>query len=337
MSNSYLDHDWIYNPDLKSQYLTSVADDARNIVRRIFIYSGLLESMYKKDLFEFNLKEVTEILKSLGASTFSSVQNSVYHIKKYIDWGIQYRSNNINPLDIVDSKWMQMFVDITKKLLFTRDEIYHGIIEGCVNQQDAVIFAGLFEGIKGKEMWELRNIKMSHVELELKSIRLFGADGSERVLENASDELLEILKRANTETHYYKKNGHVSPSARTSASVQLHENGHVIKPADMKKYEGTDPVSFHNINGRLTSIQKFFNIDNLTPTNVMRSGMLYMAKQIRDRDGHFSSREQIDEICKQYNVSIVDNHGYPMYNWAIYKHFINAEKIEELYGPAAGK
>ena len=287
--------------------------------------------MYKTDLYDFNIPQIEEVLASMNSSTLAGVTSIVSVIRSYMDWALKYRATNISPLDmIVSHDWLKKFVDTSRKLLLTKEEIYEEIIPGCVNKQDAVIFAALFEGIKGKEYWELRNLKLSDIDFDNNVLQLHGANAEKRMLDNVSTELLQLILGAVAEENYQARNGETSPNIRASKSKRLYDNGHIVKPVQ-RAHEGLFPVKMHVIHQRITTIQNFFEIRDLTPTNITRSGMLHMAKEIYKRDGHFSTRSQFDEICSRYNVPMIENNGYLQYNWWGLKEHINQEKIMELY------
>lgn len=331
MSNAYLNEIEIYNRKLKEEFISKYPEKTHNIYRRIFYYSATVEEMHDIDLYEFNLKQVGEILKSMNPSSLASVKSAVSIIKAYIDWAIHRRSNNINPLDVVDVEWEKQFVDRTKKLFFSKDEIDE-IISKCLNAQDSVIIALLFEGAGGKEVSELRNLKYSDVNFDEKSVTLTNENGEQRSI-SVSDQTLRLLKEAATQTDYYKKNGNIAPTSRnTNHTSELIETGYLIKPANTKNVH-VEQVNTHVIYGRLTTIsdEKLLNIPNFTVKNIQRSGMIYMAKLIFDRDGKFEDREQYFEICEKFGVNKIMNNGYEVYNWFSMKEFINKETIDQLY------
>ncbi|WP_064199063.1 site-specific integrase [Brevibacillus brevis] len=332
MSNAYLNETELYNKKLKEEFVSRYPESAHNVYRRIFYYSAAAERMYGIDLYEFNLNQISEVLFSINASSLASVKSAVSIVRAYIDWAIHRRSNNINPLDIIDGDWEKQFVDSTKKLFFSKNEIDE-IISKSKNAQDAVIIALLFEGAGGKEVSELRNLRPEDVDYEDKSITLTNENGEQRLIK-VEDQTLHLIKEAIRQGDYYKRNGHVSPNARnTKETSELIETGYVIKPAKTKVVH-VEQVNTHLIYARLSGIsdEDMLDIPNFTVKNIQRSGMVYMAKQILDRDGKFEDREQYFEICKKFGVNTIDNNGYETYNWFPIKQFVNIDMINQLYG-----
>lgn len=336
MSNAYLGEDIeLYNVKLKEEFMGKYPEHTHNFYRRIFYYSSPLEELYGTDLYEFNLKQIGEVLKSMNPSSLASVKSGVSIIKAYIDWAIHRRSNNLNPLDMVDVEWERQYVDTTKKLLFTKAEIDDVIIK-CKNAQDSVIIALLFEGAGGKEVSELRNLRFRDVNFEEKSITLTIENGEQRLIK-VEDQTLRLIKEAASQDEYFKRNGHISPNSRNVRETsKLIETGYLIKPAKTKVVH-VEQVNTHVIYGRLSTIsdEDMLNIPNFTVKNIQRSGMFWMAKQILERDGKFETKDQYFEICEKFGFNKIDNHGYETYKWFGMKNIINVETINQLFGESS--
>lgn len=332
MSNAFLDHD-MYNKDLKDKFLSRFSEKAQNTYKRIFFYSAPIEEMHRMDLYEFNLNQIGELLMSLNPSSIASVRNSVSVIKAYIDFAIIHRSNNLNPLDVIDvTEWGKQFVDNTKKMLYTKDEIDE-IVARLKNAQDAVIPVLLFEGAGGKEVSELRNLKPSDIDYENRTLKLIDDNNRERELV-VSEQCINLVREAERQTEYIKKNGDMPPTARTSGQSELIETGYVIKPTKTR-VKKLDQVNPHVIFGRLSTISEFFNLPKFTVKNIQRSGMIYMAKLILERDGHFGDNEQYVEICERFGINKVMVGGYEAYNFFGLRENINTDIINDLYGESS--
>jgi len=331
MTEGYLERDLIYNPDIKEQYFKRFPEGTHNFFKRIFSLSALVERGWGQDLFDFNLRQISGVLRSLNPLTFDSARSAQSIIHNYISSMIHHRSNRVNPLDFVDHRWADQFVDTRRKLLFSKSELYDQLIPLCVNKQDAVIIALPFEGIKGLQSSEIRNLKLTDVNFENKSILLTDDKGNRRSIENVTSNCLELIRNASNEDAYYMKNGNTAPTIRKKEAIALLETGFVIKPANTKN-TNFEQVAEHVLQQRLDTIQRSLQIQKLTLTNLYRSGMLYMAKEIYRRDGYLSKRSQYEEICEKFNVSKISNHGHIQYNWTRLKGVINIENIEKIYG-----
>lgn len=333
MSNITYDDMEMYNSELKKSFIERYSENTHNAYARIFYNSKYTEELYNLDLYEFNLEQISDVIRSLNPSSLASAKSIISIIRSYIDWAIAYRSNNINPLDTVDTIWAKQFLDENLKLFFSKDEIDE-IISKCVNAQDAVIISLLFEGAGGKRVSEIRNLTPHDVDTDNNVLTLTDDDKNKRKL-HVSQQCIDLVIEAIKQKDYYKQNGDISSNARnTKMTSDLLETGFVIKPAKTKnKY--LEQVNTHVVYGRLATISEKLGLENFTVNNIKRSGMIYMAKQILERDGYFDNKDQYFEICERYGVNKFDNHGYETYYWYGMKEYVNTELIEQLYGESS--
>lgn len=114
-----------------------------------------------------------------------------------------------------------------------------------------------------------------------------------------------------------------------SSSTNLIETGYVIRPAKTRNVH-MEQVSPHLIYGRLHALEEYFGLDNLRVKTIQRSGMIWMGKQLLERDGELG-KEQYHEICERFGVSKVMNGNKLEYMWWGLKDFINPDMIAALY------
>ncbi|GAA4706858.1 site-specific integrase [Brevibacillus fulvus] len=334
MSNLVFEDRSMYNRELKENFLRRYPEHTWNAYKRIFYYSEPLEQMYQTDLYEFHLDQIGEIIRTMEPSSLASVKAAVSVIKSYIDWAISYRTNNLNPLDVIHADWEKKFVDTSKKLYWSYEEIQE-ILDNCLNAQDAVIIALLFEGASGKEVSELRNLTYKDIDFATNTVRLVNEKAAERTI-TVSARCLQLLKEAWQQTEYLKRNGHLSANARNiKPTSDLLQTGYIIKPANTKNVHLAQ-VNAHVIYSRLSIISELFDLPHFTVKNIQRSGMIYWAKVLLERDGKLQ-RKQLHEICEKFDVSKIDNHGYIQYNTFGLKDYINLGMIHKLYGEGSSE
>ncbi|ATF13604.1 hypothetical protein A616_16945 [Brevibacillus brevis X23] len=323
--------DNIFNEQVKNRFMEEISDDSKGPYERIFIRSSLVEASLNRDMYDFNIKEIENVLFHLKPKTAAASKSNISIISSYIDWAIEegYRSNTINPMRYQFDNWAEKFLDDNIKLFYSKMEIDE-IINRCRNAQDAVIISLLFYGANGREVSELRNLRTSDVSLETSEVILTDdKDGQTRIIKVPS-ECIALIKQADMQTEYYKRNGHINPNSRNTKEVsQLIETGYVIKPAKTKTVH-IEQVNTHLIYARLSTISEMFVLENFTVKNIQRSGMLYHAKEILERDGKLE-KEQYLEVCEQFGVGKINNNGYEGYNWHPMKEYINIDMIKQIY------
>lgn len=320
----------MYNEDIKKQFLNRYeGENTRNAYARIFYHSYLIEKSYDKDLYDFNIEEINDLIHSLNPLTKASVRTSASMIRTYIDWAIARRQNNLNPLDLVDSQWYDSFLNDDDMPYFTKDQIYQ-ILNQCNNYQDAVIISLLFEGAGGKEVIELRNLKIGDVNQESNEVILYNEKKESRIIE-VSEHCMRLILGAYNQTEYYKIRGEVDSDNSRFGGSDLIETGYIIKPVKTRNTV-FDAVSAHLIYQRLIGLSKYFDVPNLSKVkSIQLSGMIWMAKKLFERDGELG-KEQYLEICKKFNYTAKRlESGEIEYVWTRLRDVVKKDLIEKVY------
>lgn len=314
--------DELYNGDIKKRFLNSLLETTVPSYRRAFLISKRTEERLGKDLYDFRLEDIEYVLYDASPSTFVSSHVLGRIITSYITWAIEegLRRNKINPLWGVGPEFFQRFVD--KKIeLYLSDEKLRQLENWCVNAQDAVILRLLFEGVRGREYSELRNIKKSDISIETNVLRLVNEGNKVREIE-LSDRAIKLLLKAAGENIYYKRNGEIVEDNRIRSYTDLVNNEYVLRSSLTRTFHLNEPIDAATINRRITSLRRIFDIPRLTPTNIAKSGMIKMAYDLVG-DGEITANAY-KEIAHRFNVN----------NWYSLKTYVTRENIEKLYGVA---
>lgn len=81
---------------------------------------------------------------------------------------------------------------------------------------------------------------------------------------------------------------------------------------------------------RLSVLSELYDMPYLRAKNITRSGMLWVAKQILDRDGILEKPQYI-EIVDKFNISFVTIGKTTMRSWVPLKQLINIENLNRIY------
>lgn len=330
--NQIYDNDGFYNEYQKNRYLNNLSDESKSYPTRIFYRSKNIEEQFGIDLYDFNLFQIEKLLYYLAPSTLGASRSNFYAVKNYIDWSIEedLRENNINPLNVFsESQYYKKFIDEARNPLYTKDEIER-MCNVCNNAQDEVVIRLIFEGVlgdSGKE--ELLNLQKKDVK-DNNYLEVRGKSGSRMI--RVSNECINSVKKALSETYYLKKNGYAKETLRSKIEVDLVKNNFVLKNvATRNKTDGrADPAL---VSRRVKAVQSYNNdwVKVLTPSIIRKSGMLYMASELYKKYGKLE-REQYDEISKQFGIKMVNNNGYMVYNYFRHKEeFLNIDTIKKYY------
>ena len=340
----------MFNQKHKEEFLNDILNTSANPERttntinayrsRVFnnVHVIRLEQQYNKDLYNFTEDELFLLLNKIRPLTVTASRTFGRIVTKYIDWANNkgYRTtDNNNPLR-VEQSYFNQFVPKNNRIYLHKDDIEAiTTTQATKNNQDAVLIQLLFEGVQGFEASEIINLKIDDVDFNNNTITVYNRKESENITIGkrtiqVSDTALMLIEDAWKEEIYIKKNGEVA-EAKNTGKIPLptsDETRYILKTGKVgrwKEYKEEEKLKKYTIYNRLKMFQSLSAImevsNNLTTKNIVRSGMIYHAKLILEEEGKLE-REQIEKICKQFNVK---------YQWSM-KDYLNREVIEEIYG-----
>ncbi|GED68516.1 hypothetical protein BRE01_22180 [Brevibacillus reuszeri] len=317
----------MFNPETKTAFLQGYKENTQKAYSRVFNLTMKFEVEKDKDLLHFTLDEIETALYSFHASTGDSLNTAGRTISAYLNWArAEGLREDTNPLESVSKEWFKNMVGNTHQQFITKQEI-DAIIDQCNNDQDSVILSLLFEGAGGREVSELRNLKREQVNDEKRTLILINDKEETREIQ-ISEQCLKLINGAIKQKEYLKGNGEMRRDHLKETS-ELIETGYVIRPAKTRNVH-MEQVSPHLIYGRLHALEEYFGLDNLRVKTIQRSGMIWMGKQLLERDGELG-KEQYYEICERFGVSKVMNGNKLEYLWWGLKDFVNPDMIAALY------
>jgi hypothetical protein len=303
----------MYNPELKNVYLNTIDNEGtRDNIGYTFQKARELEEEKGKDVSQFNFDELGELWSSFRAKSFAAITTKVSIIVKYIDFCIEKGLADVN------YNWAKMYFNedglrpyvskvATNNRIISRETL-EDIIDFCANAQDAVVFALLFEGVKGRPIQasafeEVRNLRMVDCNTNTNDIILRRDDGVTRVIQ-VSEKTMNLIADAFNQQEYIRKNGEVI--SNKLKELELIETGYVLKLGDIGKNTNStdDRVSHQVILRRLKNITKAYGNSFLTPTNIYMSGMVDYAKTLQAEKGTDLDNNDYIHICEKYNIDI---------------------------------
>lgn len=329
----------MYNEEIKESFLQYLIDEEGyteetvNVFKFVFYNSYDTEDILQKDLYDFNMNELKQVLLAENKSTVNSVRASASRLKKYIDWAIRtgLTNSNINPMDMFTTKDYEDCVDKSRKLFISEDELIE-IEDKLVNYQDKVILRLLFEGANGYEVSELINLKKYDVDYANKRLRLYDDKNGERFI-TVSDRCLDIIEKAINEKVYYARNGE-KESKHGKSEYPYYETDHIIKNVLTGRTRGEADKNV--IYRRMYMIKELFDMPYLTIKNIWRSGMIKIAVDLYKEEGELTNK-QLAKIAEQFGLGKIINNGHETYNYHAMRQFINRDNILDLYGIDIGQ
>jgi len=326
----------LYNEEVKQKYLERFSnEDTRGVYTRLFQRSRETEEKLGKDIYNFSDNEMEDFLRNtLRPKTKESARTYCNVLANYVQWAIDNShitgvTHFNNPLKRRQEYFFEFVPDL--KLYISKTEKM-AIMATLLNKQDSFIIDALWEGIQGRQLSELVNLRLEDVRKHEGVILLRDDNGIvTRKLVYTPEEVLESTifdnaVLANKEKSYYKNNGVIDHDSNISETFALPFSDYVLKSAvtNSKNNKGGEKVSYYTIYNRLEMIRRLEGMeeyaDALTTVNIVRSGMIHMASKLYQRDGEIGTK-QIKEICARYNLK---------YKWSL-KDFLNVDMVKSLY------
>ncbi|MFF2090178.1 hypothetical protein [Paenibacillus sp. NPDC058174] len=302
MSNTIFD-DKMYNESIKLDYMSIHKDGYRNNLKRVFKITRSAEEDYNKDLYAFTREELRKLFYTFMATTPTTSKTYVQYVSGYIDWAIEEgHYKGTNPLEIVDTAWKKQFVIKPEKVHLTDIEV-KDMLKNIVEPQVAVVFYAPYLGIRSSNNSEIVNLKNGDIDTVNKTVKVYDENKNERTVE-IDDQFIDLCNDAMKSNEYTKSNGNPDKNLRAQETADLISNQYVVRAVDTATTINTDESDGAAVYRRFQTIQKVFDeMDmKITPTIIMQSGMIAMAKD------YLLSNGKLDEtlyskIKTQYNLN----------------------------------
>jgi len=316
----------MYAQERKEAFLQTIKKDSTRADYKLLLEKCRnFEEALKKELAEFNVAEVTSLMKTLNPSTLGNARTYGRILSSYFSWAVTMNLRKFNPLATVGREWWNQFADETVREYYSFDEIMT-LADFCENPQDAIPFYLLFEGVQGKEFSEIRNLKKQDV-LSGSVLRLTARTNAQGEPYHMAvhPRTIKAVEEAIKVKVYYKDNGDMDDSipANIPRTIDLIDNDYVVRAVANRNKTYDAPAKKDLITHRIEQVRNRagFEYRNLTAKDIVRSGMIYYAKELMMIYGEIN-KELLNKVAEKFNI----NHIWNM------KEYINEEVITKLYG-----
>lgn len=271
---------------LKKDFIEHVSEENKNtklVYSQILAKAQKFEEQLGKDLSEFDFDEINMLMGYLNASTISSLQTQHNIIKQYIQYAINNGYGNplqINYAELLQVKNFDQYINKIKatKQIINKDDIID-IIESSDlyggNAQDYCSIVMIFNGVWGKNLEELINLKKTDIDVENGSLILTRNNGEKRII-YIEKEWIKYLLFASEETEY------ITITEEKTISKNLMDTPYILKRTVTKRSLGGNmQIAPAQIRQRISKVRDFWGNRYINPTSILRSGMIAYAKQYK--------------------------------------------------------
>lgn len=336
----------MFNNEIKERFLDEMVKEGhineatKKSYRNLFFRTkDLIEEKLGKDLFELSLVETEKLFVAFKANNRNTIESYARIISSYLNWATKEKFTKMNvttglkPDDFI--KYLK-----NEEEYFSYDRLMY-YEEACKNAQDAVILRLIFNGIIGKNLSEIRNLKFKeHVDKKRNMIYRINSlvedkktglpiDTLEGWEDDIDDYTIDLIEDAYNEKIYFKKNGNMEKSTGNSRGIvrdytDLLDGDYVIRASNTTKdaalTESNQPVNRHVVYRRIKMLAEYLNlVDILDAKYIQRSGMIYYAsKLIVDEELSVNS---LKKVAKRFGMQSHHN----------LKGFLTVENIRKIY------
>ena len=267
----------LYNSEQKKRYLEyrgKKSDDVPPLIKSIFHKTFGLESVYKKDVCDFNREQVEDLMFYLGLGTYSSIAFVYYTLIDYVDWcfGNGLIKDGMNHFRDIEYKDISKFINkrISDSKIISREDLLNHMWK-LENPRDQIFLLSCFEFGVGKEYRDFLNMEMGDVDEENNILHLTTRNVK------VSGEWIAIAKEASTTYEVYTNiHDFQHPLVR---KLQLEHSNKIFKNTiRVKETSATDDKMF--IQKRMArifvSIKKTLGLPGtMKAQSIINSGRIY--------------------------------------------------------------
>jgi integrase len=303
----------LYNPELKIEFIEDVYPDNESTKKTIlnnFKKSAKSERKFDKDLCIMNMDEINDVAEGLGYITENTIQSALSFFSRYVDWCILNEKrggyeNNINDISIfMTTQNLSKFISRIKNKhrYLTKEEMYRAV-DRAYNFVDKAILLGLYEGIAGKQLYELRSLKIEDINFDTNKVELIDVEENKRII-TISDKLKYIFRYANSQSEYFIANG----ASRYAKKEEMAKSPYIIKSLNRKVNNNNEMVDRMSISLKIIRLKKYlgFGYDYITPQTIQDSGQINRVIELTKQHGLKEPTKAIFDILmlpEEYNLS----------------------------------
>src|SRR5690606_32760586 len=146
--------------------------------------------------------EIESVLYGFEANNRNTVESYGRIISSYLNWSVKNKIREDNPLTSFKPGDFEKY--LTNDEIYMSDKQLRRYEDQCENPQDAVILRLLFEGLSGKELSEICNLKKTDVDRENNRLFLMDAGSNSGRILPVEQRTIDLIDAAIAQRMYRK-------------------------------------------------------------------------------------------------------------------------------------
>ncbi|MCD3319495.1 hypothetical protein G8V07_11425 [Clostridium botulinum D/C] len=285
----------------------------RNDLEILFSTTGKIEEELNKDLYDFNVRDIDQLLYSLQSTTEGSINVRISLLKQYVDFCIRhgFRSNPINFFEDLNSKKYVSKSAWRYKYISKQQLLY--ICQQLQNYQLSIIPILSFMGVLGRELCQMRYLKNEDVDLDNKILNIPGYEevnektGEITVISDKTltidDDFIPFFRGAMATSFIY--NFAPVQRKRKRDIIMVNTNNPYLVKQVLYEEDENKPVSRAMIYNRFIAMKDYFKneawlVSKLTPVALEQSGMIEKLRQVEEVTDKVTTEDYL-RLMEEYN------------------------------------
>ena len=248
----------MYNAELKNRFLETYSDKTSKTYKDSLMQISESEEARGKDIFSFNYEQLDNAFKSIRTKTLSGARRIISPVLEYIRWanqnGFVKSKIDITNLFMGDKLKNYVWKHAQDNSYIGREEVYE-LCEYLANDVDKAVLILAFEGIDGREHFDMLNLKYTDINFATGKVKVVNINGEIREVIIEHQQSLDILKASEQQVSYMLSNGD-SPNSRKK-EYDLVDTPYVVRKIERKNDSGeNDEVA--TVGFLLAKVTRFF-------------------------------------------------------------------------------
>lgn len=197
-----------YNVDAKIHFINTVdvQDTTKVAFVRILKKVATVEEFFEKNIYEFTYNEYLMLLRAFNAASTDSVYAYHFCVKKYVEFckAYNYTHNLLGYLDTMSQEELKQYVSksANEQMYLKNLNEFEKLTDAIINEVDLCTITLIFNGLKGKDLIEIRQLEINDVDFEKKGMYI--KRNNKKVFLDMDDSVMKIVKNAISADKYIK-------------------------------------------------------------------------------------------------------------------------------------
>lgn len=266
----------MYNETDKQAYIEFKNSNSKlpqNYLLRLFNRTAEYEERYSKDICNFTVDEIIDMYKSMNFFQVETITNVNSQLSGYAQWCLENLLVNDSQNHFSEFRFSQL------KGYVVPNHVVNGIVSreellsrlhSLRNNSDKFIMLCLFEGLRGVDFGEIRQLKLEDFNgniVHVKGERLVGYGDHDRFV-NVSDELVYYAKLTASEDEYI--------AYGIGKTLEMIDEGFLIRRSVRAHHLGTQGNMYRKVDKILLDFNQ--GNDSINVTSIRNSGKIHFVK-----------------------------------------------------------